>query len=111
MTIRWGNFWLSITAFAAMGFLIAPLVMVITISFTSSEFLRFPPEGFSACRRQFLRCHDDWNSRGNSHISSSVHRTWHDPHTDPVSVDAAAAHSRHIAVNISIPHWLAGIVH
>jgi len=47
MNVRWGNFWLALSAFAAMGFLIAPLVMVIVISFTASEFLTFPTEGFS----------------------------------------------------------------
>ncbi len=47
MRVRWGSFWLAMAAFAAMGFLIAPLVMVVAISFTSSQLLRFPPEGFS----------------------------------------------------------------
>ena len=47
MRVRWGAFWLALAAFAAIGFLIAPLVMVVAISFTSSQLLRFPPEGFS----------------------------------------------------------------
>lgn len=47
MRVDWGRLVLTSTAIAAISFLIAPLVMVIAISFTSSQLLVFPPQGFS----------------------------------------------------------------
>ncbi|MEQ8707741.1 MAG: ABC transporter permease [Rhodospirillales bacterium] len=42
-----GNIALVTAAVLAMAFLIAPLVVVVAISFTANSILRFPPEGFS----------------------------------------------------------------
>lgn len=47
MKPRWGSIFLTLAALSAMGFLIAPLVVVVSVSFTSGELMTFPPDGFS----------------------------------------------------------------
>lgn len=44
---NWGVWAVGIAAWGVVLFLVAPLIVVIGVSFTESNFLRFPPEGLS----------------------------------------------------------------
>jgi len=53
--------WLAIYGLAALTFLVAPLIVVVILSFSSSPFVVFPPPGFSLQWWQKLYAAHDWH--------------------------------------------------